>query len=203
VSPPSPPSPGPATGRPRLRLLLAVAATVVAADVLTKRLAVDRLSGRAPVEVIDGIVKLELVRNAGAAFGLAAGLTVGLTLVAAVVVVVMLRVASRLRSIGWAVALALVLGGAIGNLVDRMFRDPGPLRGHVVDFIALPHYPVFNVADSAIVSGGVLMVLLSVRGVPYDAGRRAGAAERDSTHTDVTPDPPAPPVPPDVDGERP
>jgi signal peptidase II len=145
-----------------------VAAAVLLVDVLTKRLAVDRLSDRGPVEVIDGLLKLRLVRNSGAAFGLAAGLTVVLTGVAVVVVVVMLRIAPRLRSAAWAVALALVLGGALGNLADRLFRDPGPLRGHVVDFIALPHYPVFNVADMAIVSGGILMVLLSLRGVSYD-----------------------------------
>jgi len=156
-----------------------VAATVVLLDVLTKRLAVERLSDRGPVEVIDGLLKLRLVRNSGAAFGLAAGLTVVLTGVAVTVVVVMLRIAPRLRSAAWAVALALVLGGAVGNIADRLFRDPGPFRGHVVDFIALPHYPVFNVADMAIVSGGLLMVLLSLRGVSYDGRptpRRPGAA---------------------------
>jgi signal peptidase II len=163
--------------------MLGVAAAVLLLDVLTKRLAVDRLSDRGPVEVIDGLLKLRLVRNSGAAFGLAAGLTVVLTGVAAVVVVVMLRIAPRLRSAGWAVALALVLGGAVGNLADRLFRDPGPLRGHVVDFIALPHYPVFNVADMAIVSGGILMVLLSLRGVSYDgrppSGRGGGGPAPD------------------------
>lgn len=175
----------PPVGRSRRPLLLAVAATVVTADVLTKRLAVDRLSGRAPIEVIDGILTFRLVRNPGAAFGMAAGLTVVLTLVAVVVVVVMLRVAARLRSVGWAVALALVLGGAVGNLVDRLFRDPGPLRGRVIDYIELPHWPVFNVADSCIVSGGLLMVLLSLRGVQYDGSR----APRDTTHADTSPAP--------------
>jgi len=159
--------------RSLLPLLLGVATAVVVADVLTKRLAADRLSGRGTVEVIDGVLSFRLVRNPGAAFGMAAGLTVVLTLVAVVVVVVMLRVAARLRSVGWAIALALVLGGAVGNLLDRLFRDPGPLRGHVVDFIELPHWPVFNVADSCIVTGGLLMVLLSLRGVQYDGTRAA------------------------------
>lgn len=159
------------TVRTRLPLLLAVATGVVVADVVTKRLAVDRLAGRGPVDVVDGVLRLRLVRNSGAAFGMAAGLTVALTLVALAVVVVMLRIAPRLRSAGWAVALALVLGGAVGNLIDRLLRAPGPLRGRVIDFLELPHWPVFNLADSAIVSGGVLMVLLSLRNVPYDGGR--------------------------------
>jgi signal peptidase II len=166
----------PASGRPRLTLLLAVAGAVLTLDVVTKHLAVDRLSESDPVEVVDGILQLRLVRNAGAAFGFASGLTVVLSVVATVVVLVILRAARRLRSAGWAVGLALVLGGAMGNLLDRIFRDPAPLRGHVIDFMELPHWPVFNVADSAIMSGGVLLVLLSMRGIEYD-GTRAGAAD--------------------------
>jgi signal peptidase II len=167
-----------AAGRPRLLFLLAVATVVLALDVTTKHLAVDRLSDRGPVEVIDDLLTLRLVRNAGAAFGFASGLTVIFSVVAVGVVVVILRAAARLRSLGWAISLGLVLGGAIGNLLDRVFREPGLFRGRVIDFIELPHWPVFNLADSAIVSGGVLMVLLSVRGVQYD-GRRS---------TPVTPD---------------
>jgi signal peptidase II len=157
-------------------LLLVVAGTVLALDVVTKHVVVDRLAGRDPVEVIDGLLSLRLVRNPGAAFGFASGLTVVLTLVAVGVVVMILRVAHRLRSTGWAAALGLVLGGAVGNLVDRIFRDPAPLRGRVIDFIELPHWPVFNLADSAIVSGALLLVLLSLRGVQYD-GRRAGEVD--------------------------
>jgi signal peptidase II len=160
-----------ASRRSLLPLLLAVAAVVLALDVTTKLLAVDRLSDRGPVEVIDGLLTLRLVRNSGAAFGFASGLTVIFTVVAVVVVVVILRAAARLRSLGWAIALGLVLGGAIGNLLDRLFRDPAPFRGRVIDFLELPHWPVFNLADSAIVSGAVLMVLLSVRGVQYDGSR--------------------------------
>ena len=160
-------------GRPRLALVLVVALVVLALDIITKHVAVDRLSDRGPVEVIDGFLQLRLVRNPGAAFGFASGLTVVLSLVAAVVVVVILRAARSLRSAWWAVALGLVLGGAVGNLSDRTFRHPGLFRGHVIDFVELPHYPVFNLADSCIVTGGALMVLLSVRGVRHD-GRRIG-----------------------------
>jgi signal peptidase II len=70
------------------------------------------------------------------------------------------------------VALALMLGGALGNLSDRLFRSPGPLRGHVVDWIELPHWPVFNIADSAIVVGGLLAVLLALRGIEMDGTRK-------------------------------
>jgi signal peptidase II len=146
---------------------------VLALDVITKHLAVDRLADRGPVQVVDGVLRLQLVRNSGAAFGFASGLTVVLSLVAAAVVVVILRTAWALRSALWALALGLVLGGAVGNLGDRIFRSPGIFRGRVVDFLELPHWPVFNLADSSIVTGGALMVLLSLRGVRHD-GTRVG-----------------------------
>jgi signal peptidase II len=155
----------------RLPLLLAVAGLVLAGDLVTKWLAVRELGDREPVDLFGGLLTLRLVRNAGAAFGVAQGLTIAFTVVAAAVVVVILRLSRRLASLPWAVALGLVLGGAVGNLVDRVFRAPGPGRGHVVDFLELPHWPVFNLADSAIVSAGVLMVLLSLRGTSYDGSR--------------------------------
>jgi signal peptidase II len=148
-----------------------VAAAVLVLDVLTKLLAVRELDGRDPIELLGGLLTLRLVRNPGAAFGMAQGLTVVLTAIAVGVVFFILRMARRLHSGWWAVALGLVLGGAVGNLVDRLFRAPGPGRGHVVDFLELPRWPVFNLADSAIVVAGVLMVLLSARGVPHDAPR--------------------------------
>ncbi len=155
----------------RLPLLLGVAGLVLAGDLVSKWLAVRELGDREPVELLGGLLTLRLVRNAGAAFGFAQGLTIAFTVVAAGVVVVILRLSRRLRSLPWAVALGLVLGGAVGNLVDRVFRAPAPGRGHVVDFLELPHWPVFNLADSAIVCAGVLMVLLSVRGISYDGSR--------------------------------
>ena len=167
---------------PRVRLLALIAVAVLAADVVTKVVAVAQLEGRAPVEVLGGLVHLQLIRNPGAAFSLATGYTWALTLVAIGVVVVIIRVARRLRSTGWAVALGLVLGGAMGNLADRIFRSPGPLRGHVVDMVSLfaPDgrvWPVFNVADSSIVSGGVLLVLLALLGRELD-GTRAPVRSR-------------------------
>jgi signal peptidase II len=84
------------------------------------------------------------------------------------VIIYILRTSRRIRSVPWAVTLGLLLGGATGNLVDRLLRYPGPLRGYVVDWIQLPHWPVFNIADSSIVCGGILAVLLAGRGIRID-----------------------------------
>ncbi len=136
---------------------------------------VATLSDRAPVRLLGGLLTLRELRNSGAAFSIGTSVTVVFTLIALGVIVAILRTARRLRSVPWAVTLGLLLGGAAGNLGDRLFRSPGFLRGHVVDWIELPHWPVFNVADSCIVCGGILAVLLAARGVPLD-GRRHQAA---------------------------
>lgn len=172
----SAPGPTPAPARTRVPLLVGIASLVLVADVLTKVLAVAELEGRAPVELLGGAVYLVLVRNPGAAFSLATGYTWVLSLVAVAVVVVIARIARRLRATGWAVALGLVLGGALGNLSDRLFRSPGPLQGHVVDVVSLfapdgSVWPVFNLADSSIVTGGVLLVLLALTGRELDGTR--------------------------------
>jgi signal peptidase II len=163
--------------RSRARLLLGLAAAVLALDVGTKLLVVATLSDREPLRLLGGALYLTEARNTGAAFSFAEGATVVFTLIAVAVVVVIVRSARRLYSTGWAIALALVLGGAVGNLIDRVFRDPGFLRGGVVDFLSLfdPYgrvWPIFNVADSAIVCGGVLGALLAFRGIEFD-GRRS------------------------------
>ena len=165
----------------RLTQLLSVALAVLALDVVTKLVAVRELSDREPVSLLGGVLTLRLVRNPGAAFGMAQGLTVVLTVIALVVVVAILRMASRLRNGWWAAALGLVLGGALGNLGDRLFRAPGPGRGHVVDFLELPHWPVFNLADSAIVLAGALMVVLSLSGVPHSATPDDGNDARENS----------------------
>lgn len=162
---------GPRSGR-AIVLLVVAAAGVLAADVIAKILAVAHLSNRAPVTLIPHVLDLELTRNPGAAFSLAGGATILFTLVALVVVAVIARTARGLRSRAWAVVLGLLLGGALGNLSDRIFRAPAPLRGHVVDWIHLHHWPVFNLADSSIVVGAVLAVILSAVGIGID-GRRA------------------------------
>ncbi|GHF75909.1 signal peptidase II [Amycolatopsis bartoniae] len=161
----------------RVVLLACVAVVALALDIVTKALVVANLAGQAPVKVLGGLAYLQLVRNPGAAFSMATGLTWVFAIVAIGVVVTLVWFAGRLRSPGWAVGLGLVLAGALGNLIDRIFRAPGPLRGHVVDFISVfaPNaqvWPVFNVADSCICVGGVLIVLLSLLGRDYDGTRR-------------------------------
>jgi signal peptidase II len=159
-------------GRPRrIRLLLAVAAGIFGADLITKTIVVATLSDRAPIRLLGGLLTLRVLRNSGAAFSIGTSMTAVFTLIAVVVIVSILRTARRLRSLAWAVTLGLLLGGATGNLGDRLFRSPGPLRGHVVDWIELPHWPVFNVADSAIVCGGILAVLIAARGIRLDGAR--------------------------------
>ena len=162
----------------RVWLLASIATLVLVADIITKTIAVEQLEGQDPIPVLGGLIYLQLLRNPGAAFSMATGFTWILTVIAIAVVLVIVRVARRLRSTGWAVALGLVLGGALGNLTDRIFRAPGPLQGHVVDMVS-PFAPngeafaVFNLADSAITCGGVLLVLLALLGRELD-GTRAG-----------------------------
>jgi signal peptidase II len=172
----------PAPSRRLLALLFGVAALVLALDIITKSLVVANLDGRPPLKLLGGLVYLDLLRNSGAAFSLATGLTWLLALLAIAVVAAIVWIAPKLRSAGWAVGLGLVLGGASGNLVDRIFRAPGPLQGKVVDFISVfaPNggaFAVFNIADSSIVCGGILVVLLSVLGREYDGTVRRGRSE--------------------------
>jgi len=151
--------------------LLGVAVFVVAADVISKAIVVSRLVNRPPVHVLGDFLELVLTRNSGAAFSIGASMTIVFTAIAVGVVIYILRAARNLRSLGWAVALGLLLGGATGNLLDRIFRAPGLFVGHVVDWIQLPHWPVFNLADSSVVCGGILVALLALRGIGLDGAK--------------------------------
>jgi signal peptidase II len=160
----------------RIGLVAVIAPVVLALDQITKAIALANLEGQEPVPVLGGAVYLQILRNPGAAFGMATGMTWLLALAAIAVVGALIWLAGRLRSVGWAIGLGLVLAGAMGNLADRIFRAPGPLQGHVVDFVSLfaPNgeaWPIFNVADSAICVGAVLIVLLSLLGRDYDGTR--------------------------------
>jgi signal peptidase II len=165
---------GPERSRPGRRyivVLVCVAVFVLAADLVSKAIVVSGLSGHAPIRLLGGLLTLRLLRNSGAAFSIGTSMTFVFTAIAVGVIVFILRTARKLRSLPWAVTLGLLLGGATGNLSDRLFRAPGVLRGSVVDWIELPHWPVFNLADSAIVCGGVLAVLLAIRGLRIDGAR--------------------------------
>ena len=157
-------------------MLAAVAVFVLAADAISKALVVAHLREDQPVHLIGNVLMLWLTRNPGAAFSVGTGETAVFTVIAFGVIVYIARTARRLYSLGWAIALGLLLGGAMGNLSDRIFRAPGLFRGDVVDWIAVTRfYPIFNLADSAIVCGGILTVILAMRGHHLD-GTRGDAA---------------------------
>ncbi len=155
----------PPAPRRRIAVLIGVAAIVLAADVASKVAVVALLSGRRHVRLFGGLLTLLAARNPGAAFGLGGpSVTVACTAIAAGVAVVIVRYSRHISSTRWAVALGLLLGGAMGNLADRMFRSPAPLQGWVVDWIRFPHWPTFNIADSAITCGTLLIAVLAARG---------------------------------------
>jgi signal peptidase II len=158
--------------RRRVAVLAAVAAFVLAADAITKAVVVAHLREDQPVHLIGNVLMLWLTRNPGAAFSVGTGETAVFTVIAFGVIVYIARTARKLYSLGWAIALGLLLGGAMGNLGDRIFRAPGLFRGDVVDWIAVTrYYPIFNLADSAIVCGGILTVILAMRGQHLDGTR--------------------------------
>lgn len=165
---PDAPRPPAAVRNRNLAILGVTAVLVYAADLITKLIAVQKLSNREPVEIFGSVFQLELIRNPGAAFGIGVGMTVVFTLLSVVVVGAILRTSNRLGSAAWAVVFGLVLGGALGNLTDRVFREPAFLRGHVVDFLHITHWPVFNLADSAFCVAGGLVFLLVLRNVPLE-----------------------------------
>ncbi|MGW7417769.1 signal peptidase II [Streptomyces sp. NPDC054863] len=156
-------------GRRRLAVLFVIALIAYALDLGTKLLVVAKLepSGET-IPLIGDLLQLRAIRNAGAAFGIGEAYTIVFTIIASSVIVVIARLARKLYSLPWAIALGLLLGGALGNLTDRIFRTPGFLEGAVVDFIAPAHFAVFNLADSAVVCGGILIVILSFRGLDPD-----------------------------------
>jgi signal peptidase II len=166
-----------------LTVMLGIAAVVVTADAVSKALALRDLPGRPPVRLLGGLLTLELKLNPGAAFGVGTSYTAVIALIACGVVVYVIRMAARLRSLAWTIGLGLLLGGAVGNLADRLFRAPGPLRGSVVDWLNLPHFPwTFNLADASITCAAVLIGILALRGVRADGASSTDAAR----HPQVT-----------------
>jgi len=142
-----------------------VALCLYAVDQVTKILAVEHLTGEPDRALIGDVLQLHLTRNPGAAFSTGTAYTEVFTVIAIAAVLVVLFLARRLGSMLWAVALGILLAGVAGNLTDRLLRAPGPLRGHVVDFLMLPNWPVFNVADMCINAAAGLILIQAFRGV--------------------------------------
>lgn len=155
-----------------LLLLAAVAVAVYGIDQGAKFLITTNLDLGDTVQVLGEVLQLHYVTNSGAAFSLASGFTWILSIVAAGVIVVIVVFAPRIKSLGWATMFGLVLGGALGNITDRLFREPGFGTGHVVDFLQVIGFPaIFNGADVAIVASMGLFIILSLRGVGLDGTR--------------------------------
>lgn len=143
-----------------------------AIDQLTKVWAVAALEGEPSRELVPGVLDLTFLRNPGAAFGMGASMTVILSVVSLAVVVVVVRMAARLRDPWWTVGLGLLLAGALGNLTDRILREPGVLRGHVVDFLDYGPF-VGNVADIYLTVAAVVIIVRSWQGYALDGTRES------------------------------
>ena len=158
--------------RRRSRLIfVGVFVLVWGLDQLTKWLAVEHLSGRGRVAVLGDLLGLQLTRNPGAAFSLGTGNTEVFTVLALVACAVVVYLSPRLGSRVWAVGFGFLLAGVVGNLTDRIFREPGAFRGHVVDFLELPHWPIFNVADMSLNVAVVVILVQGLRGVRLNGDR--------------------------------
>jgi len=160
-----------AVRRRHVRTFALVAAALYAADQVTKYLAVAHLTGEPDKPLVGDLLQLHLTRNPGAAFSTGTAFTEVLTCVAIVAVGVVLWLSRRLGSAAWALALGLLLAGVGGNLTDRMLREPGPFRGHVIDFLMLPNWPIFNVADMCINAAAGLILVQAFRGIRLDGSR--------------------------------
>jgi signal peptidase II len=169
--------------RAALAVLAVTGLVVIALDLFTKQLALTNLSDGSVVRLLGGLVYFDLTRNGGAAFSVGAGYTAIFPIIAVIVVGGIIWLARRLRSVPWALAMGLIMGGAVGNLIDRVFRAPGPLRGHVVDFISVfapagQDFPIFNAADSALSCGVVLAIVLEFSGRRRDGSRVVATSSR-------------------------
>lgn len=170
----------PVPARAAIPIIAVLAAIVLAADQISKQLALNNLEPGVPVPIVGEALVFRLVFNPGAAFSLGEGVTWLFTIALAVVAVVIVVLAIlRVRSLRWAIVLGLLLGGVLGNLTDRLFRDPGFPVGHVVDFISTPWLlpAIYNVADIFIVVDMILVALLVVLGINFDGTRETKAEE--------------------------
>ncbi len=166
-----------------IRILAAAAIGVWALDQATKAVAVEMLDPAHSITLIPHVFWLTLTRNSGAAFSAGAEMTVMLSLIAIIVVVTIIRMARRLQDRGWALGLGLLLGGALGNLTDRILRAPSPLRGEVVDFLHLTHWPVFNVADIGLTAAAAVILHRGFKGATMAGGHDGDPDPEESSAT--------------------
>lgn len=172
---------------------LLFAAVWIVADQLVKWWAESSLTRGESREFIPGVLEFRLVYNPGAAFSFATNATGLLTVFAAGVVIFLIVMARRLGSLAWTIALGLLLGGAAGNLIDRLFRDPGPGRGHVVDMFRFQNFPffdfpVFNVADIGVTSAAVLIILLALLGIAPDGSTQETQEPQEDSVSEAEPE---------------
>ena len=179
--------------RRRLRLLVALVAVAgLAADLVTKIIAVNQLEPLTAVRLLGGLLTLRLIRNPGAAFSQGQRFTYVFAIAGIIVLAfVIIKLVPRIGHPAWAVAIGLLCAGVAGNLTDRLFRPPGVLRGHVIDFLELPHWPIFNVADMCITAAAILIMFLSiVKGISITGQRHGGpghpGADGDDDHNRST-----------------
>jgi signal peptidase II len=150
--------------------IFGAAALLVVIDQAIKFWVVTELKGQPAIELIapltesstTSVLRLVFVSNSGAAFGLGSNFTLIISLIALAVVIGLIRWSFKVSDLVWAVAITLLLGGALGNLIDRIFREPAPLRGHVVDFISVGKFPVFNFADICITFAAVVLFIATL-----------------------------------------
>ena len=147
-----------------MRRIFLTAWTIWLFDFATKQWAISNFDAQ-PRAVLGDFLSFTLVRNSGAAFSLASGFTLAFTLLAVAVIATIVRYAARITSRGWLTCAGLLLGGVLGNLTDRIFREPGFLYGHVIDWIEIPHWPIFNVADSSIFIAAGIAIILTIKNI--------------------------------------
>ncbi len=175
---------------PALIALAVVALGVFGFDQLTKHLVVTSMSEGEQIRAIGTVLQFHFVKNPGAAFSLASGSTWVFSIAASAVTIFIIGFARRIRSVSWAILFGMLLGGTVGNLTDRLFREPGFGVGHVIDFLQVYGFPaIFNIADSFIVASMGLFIILTIRGVGLDGKRTSGrSAEADSTASETPAD---------------
>ena len=164
-----------------ITLLVGITVAGYGTDQGTKAWASATLDPNRPKQLVGSLLQLHLIRNPGAAFSIATNATLLLTVITVAVICVTIFSARRLRSKPWACALGLLIGGALGNFTDRFFREPGAGRGHVMDFLQFPHWPIFNVADMCVVTAACLIALLALHGIGIDGSR---LSDDESLHHD-------------------